>query len=140
LDNDGDQDIFFQQGGIYPYDEYYNSLFENPGFGTRWITLALEGKKSNRDGNGARIRVRIEEEGKTRDIYRWVGASGSFGGSSLQQEIGLGRASRIAEIEVYWPASDTTQRFTNVEMDAAYRIVEFATDPEPVTRKRFDLS
>jgi hypothetical protein len=140
LDNDGDQDVFFQQGGIYPYDEYYNSLFENPGFGSRWITLVFEGKKSNRDAVGTRVRVRIEEGGNERDIVRWVGSSGSFGGSSLQQEIGLGRASKIVEIEVYWPASDTTQRFHGVKMDSMYRIVEFAPELAPLARKRFDLS
>ncbi len=65
---------------------------------------------------------------------------GSFGGSSLQQEIGLGRASRIVEIEVFWPCSNTTQRFDNVEMDAAYRIIESEKELQPVQRARFELS
>jgi hypothetical protein len=136
VDKEGDEDLFLQSGGFFPYDFFFNSLYENPGHGNRWITVALEGTKSNRSGIGARIRVTVEQDGRPRDVYRWVGAAGSFGASSLQQEIGLGRAERIITLEVRWPRDGTTQRFGNVEMDRFYRIREGADVPEPVERIR----
>ena len=140
IDNDGDQDVFIDLGGIYPYDDYYSCLYENPGFGAHWITLSFAGVKSNRSAVGTRVHVRIDENGKPRDIYRWVGASGSFGGSSLQQEIGLGKASKIVFVEVYWPLSDTTQKFDDLEMDSFYKIQEFEKKAERLTRAAFPLS
>ena len=100
----------------------------------------LEGVESNRDALGARIRVRIEEGGAERDIYRWVWPSGSFGSSSTQQEIGLGQATRIVFLEVCWPATDTIQSFADVEPDAFYRITEFDDDLRKLSRKRISLS
>ena len=58
LDNDGDQDIYQVMGGAFSGDQYQNLLFENPGNDNHWITLQLVGVESNRDGIGARIRVR----------------------------------------------------------------------------------
>ena len=134
VDNDGDQDIYLQSGGIYPYDGYFNSLFENPGHGNRWLTLSLVGVESNRDAFGSRIRVRVEENGKPRDIYRWVWPNGSFGSSSLQQEIGLGKATRVISVDVHWPKTDVTQHLDGFELDSFYRITEGEAALEP---KRF---
>ena len=124
FDNDGDQDIFEQMGGAYPGDAYPSVLYENPGHGNAWVTLILEGTTSNRSALGTRIRVAVEEEGATRDIHAVVGSGGSFGGSSLQQEIGLGGAERIREIEVAWPAGGARQVFRDVEPHRTYRIRE----------------
>jgi hypothetical protein len=100
LDNDGDQDLFHQLGGFYPGDAYANALFENPGFGSAWVTLRLEGRSANRFGVGARIAVQVREPEGTRTIHVLAGSGGSFGGSSMQQEIGLGRAVAIEEIQI----------------------------------------
>jgi hypothetical protein len=139
IDNDGDEDLFLQSGGFFPYDYFFNSLYENPGHGNRWITVLLEGTESNRSGIGSRIRVTVEEDGRSRDVYRWVGAAGSFGSSSLQQEIGLGRAERIIALEVWWPRTDTTQRFEDLEPDRFYRVREGTGAPEEITRRRLAL-
>jgi hypothetical protein len=139
LDNDGDQDVFAQLGGFFEYDAFHNNLYENPGHGHSWITLELRGVDSNRYGLGSRIRVRIEENGEPRDVYRWVWASGSFGSSSWQQEIGLGAAERATEIEVYWPASDTTQSFRDVDVNRFYRVTERETELTEIERRRIVL-
>ena len=122
IDNDGDQDLFHQLGGFYPADAFRNALFENPG-GGRWLTLRLEGREANRFGVGARIEVRTLEGGEPRSIHLLVGTGGSFGGNSMQQEIGLGEANSIEEVIVRWPGSGTVQTFS-AELDTAYRVPE----------------
>jgi len=128
LDHDGDQDVFEQMGGFFRGDAYANSLYENPGFGQRWIAVELEGRRSNRSAIGARIRVDLVERGRTRSVWRWVGSGGSFGASPLRQTIGLGNAERIARIEIHWPTSGTTQVFDEVPCDRLVRVVEGAKD------------
>ena len=124
IDRDGDQDIYAVIGGAYEGDVFGNALFENPGHDNHWITLLLEGKTSNRDAIGVRIKVTVREGNLTREIHRTVGTGGTFGSSSLQQEIGLGQAEAIEEISIYWPTSKTQQAFTDVAMNHAYHIHE----------------
>jgi hypothetical protein len=124
IDNDGDQDIFEQMGGFYEADVAQNVLYENPGHGNRWITLRLEGRRSNRSAIGTRIRVQVTTPTGKRDIHATVGWGGSFGGNSLQQEIGLGDATAIVAIEVIWPATGQVQIFRDVTPERVYRIVE----------------
>jgi len=67
-----------------------------------------------------------------------VGTGGSFGGNSLQQEIGLGRATAIDTIEVAWPATDERQVFRDAAMDRVYKVVESdsALIPVPIEVSR----
>ena len=125
LDRDGDQDIYVQIGGFYPGDAFSDALYRNPGHGNRWVTVLLEGTRSVRSAVGGRISVEVETpDGTKRTIYGHVGTGGSFGGSSLQQEIGLGNATRIAVLTVKWPATGFIETFADVPMDAHLRIVE----------------
>ena len=130
FDRDGDQDIFEQMGGAKRVDHYRDALYENPGFGNRWIGLKLVGTKSNRSAIGARIRVDFTENGKKRSVYRHVDSGGSFGANPLQQHIGLGAAARADLVEVTWPASEIKQVFRDLPADAAYLITEEASSPE----------
>ena len=124
LDNDGDQDLFEQMGGAYLGDKYGDSLYENPGFGNRWLAVKAVGTQSNRAAIGARIRVQVVEGGERRTVYKYVNGGGTFGANPLRQTIGLGRAERIEELEVYWPTTNQTQKFTHVPLDAFIQIVE----------------
>ncbi len=124
LDGDGDQDLFEQLGGAYRYDGYRNALWENPGSGNAWIVLRLQGTKANRFGVGARIEVRVRRGSTHRSVYLVAGTGGSFGGSSLQQEIGLGKADAIERITIVWPGSGTRQSFEKVPLDRYYRAIE----------------
>jgi hypothetical protein len=124
IDHDGDQDVFSELGGAFPGDKYYNALYENPGFGNRFLTLKLEGVESNRSAIGARIRVDIEEDGQPRSIYRHVNSGGSFGAGPLLRSIGLGKATKIARLEIFWPKTGKTQEFTDVPLDQLLRIRE----------------
>ncbi|MFQ5600586.1 MAG: FG-GAP-like repeat-containing protein [Candidatus Krumholzibacteriia bacterium] len=124
LDNDGDTDVYQQMGGAFKGDEYYDSLYENPGFGHHWIGVRLVGVRSNRSAIGARIHVQIEEDGELRSIYRHVDSGGSFGANPLRQHIGIGKATRIRALEVFWPTTGRTQTFEDVAVDQTIRIVE----------------
>jgi tetratricopeptide (TPR) repeat protein len=124
LDNDGDQDIYHQLGGFYRGDAFHNALFLNPGNGNRSLTVRLVGTRSHRSGYGARIRVSVETPAGTREIHRAVGSVSSFGGSPNRQEIGLGDATSILELEVHWPASGTTQLFGTVEPGSFVQVTE----------------
>ena len=126
LDNDGDQDIYAVMGGAYPGDVFFNALFENPNNQNTWLTLALEGTTTNRSAIGTRIRVNVSmANGKDKDFYVVVGTGGSFGSSSLQQEMGLGDATKINEIEIKWAnKNQTVERFTEVALNKRYSIKE----------------
>ncbi len=140
LDNDGDQDILHQLGGAYPFDIFANALYVNPGTPNHWITLRLQGTKANRSAIGGRIEVRIREGERSRSVHSLVGSGGSFGASSLQQEIGLGNADEVSWIRVTWPGSGATQTFESVQLDRVYKIVEGSPELIEVAVTRFDLA
>ena len=134
LDRDGDEEIVFEVGGATPGDAHALRLFENPGHGGDWIALDLIGVKSNRAAIGARIAVTIESDGGRRVVHRSVGSGGSFGASPLQQHIGLGSGTRRVDVEIWWPTSNTRQRFANVEKNRFFEITEFAAAPKALDR------
>lgn len=139
IDNDGDQDVYVQMGGQLPGDKYYDALFENPGFGHRWITVKLVGARSNVSAIGARIHVEIVENGKPRSIYRHVNSGGSFGCNPLRQNIGLGNADKIELVEIYWPTTDLTQTFRDIPLNQAIQISENETQYKTLEIKPFVL-
>ncbi len=112
LDFDGDQDIYTVMGGAYEGDQANNLLFENPGNDqNKWLTVFAEGKTCNRDAFGSKIVVTVKTtNGALRKIFNSVGTGGSFGASSLRQEIGLGDAQSIESVEIIWakPAASST--------------------------------
>jgi hypothetical protein len=124
IDNDGDTDVYEEMGGAFYGDEFYDVLYVNPGFGHRWLGVRLIGVQSNRSAIGARIRVQVLEDGSTRSVYRHVTSGGSFGASPLRQHIGLGRASSIRQLEIFWPTTGRTQVFENIQPDQTIQIVE----------------
>jgi hypothetical protein len=87
-----------------------------------------------------RIKIAVATENGGRDIYATVTTGGSFGSSSLQQEIGLGQATSIRAIEITWPTTGKVQVFKNVGMNQMLKIREGDPVPVPIKLKRFDLS
>jgi tetratricopeptide (TPR) repeat protein len=139
LDNDGDQDIVVEVGGVTPGDSHALRLFETPGHGNDWISLKLVGVKTNRAGIGARIAVTVDNEGGRRSIHRMVTSGGSFGASPLEQHIGLGKAAGRVDVEIWWPVSNTRQRFADVGKNQVLEITELAPDYRRVVRPRTPL-
>ena len=134
FDHDGDQDLLHQLGGFYPADSFANLLFVNPGNGNRFVELDLEGRTANRSALGARIEVRVTTPSGPRSVFAQVSPGGSFGGSSLRQEIGLGDATKLDEIRVRWPGRVAEQVFTGAELDGLYRLVESKPGEEAAGR------
>lgn len=125
VDNDGDEDIFIKMGGAFPGDAYQNSFFVNPGQNdNRWISIKLEGTESNRMAIGSRVKVTFRENGIVRSVYRTVDSGASFGASTMRREIGIGQATSIDEIEIYWHGSGNVQVFRNVEPNQFITITE----------------
>jgi hypothetical protein len=140
LDNDGDQDIYMSIGGAYEGDVYYNALYENPGHGNGWLKLKLVGVKSNRAAIGARIKVTVDEPTGERNICKTVNSGGTFGCSPLRQEIGLGQARSIRNIEIWWPTSGIRQNFTDLKPNQCYTIREGDTNAVVTVLKSFTFA
>ena len=139
IDNDGAEDVFEKMGGAQAGDNYPSALYQNPGQGNHWITLELEGVKTNRAGFGARVDVTVNTSAGVRHIYRTVGYGSSFGGNPLRQHIGVGKATSVAAVEVFWPTSKTRQTFRTVGVDRAYRVREGEANLRPLQYKTFQL-
>lgn len=128
LDRDGDQDVYANMGGAVEGDAFPSALFENPNPAPEnaWVVLRLEGRTANRSAIGARIRITVTDRGGgVRVIHGTVSTGGSFGASSLQQEVGLGPAERIQELRVTWPNRQrTVDVHTGLAVNRYYRVVE----------------
>jgi hypothetical protein len=124
IDNDGDQDVFEELGGAFITDTAHSALYENPGNANGWIGLELAGVRSNRKAIGARIKLTVETGQGPRSIYRVVSSGGSFGGNPLRQQIGVGDASRVSGVEIFWPATGETQRVSGLQLRRWYEIRE----------------
>ena len=127
FDNDGDQDIFCVIGGAMEGDIFGDAFFLNPlGQESNWVTLQLEGTASNRSAIGARASlVVVDPKGKERTIFHTVSTGSSFGGNSLQLEIGLGGAVKIKSAVVRWPKRDRVKEvFEALEVKRVYKIKE----------------
>lgn len=141
LDNDGDQDIYIEMGGAFKGDAFHSALYMNPGQATQnnWVSLELVGIESNRSAIGARIKITITEDGRTRHIYRDVNSGGSFGASPLRTEIGIGRAGIIDEIEIQWPAG-RKEVFQNVKSNRFLRIREGERNIEEIDLRKLNFN
>ena len=136
LDRDGDEDVFEVIGGAYQGDVATSVLFENPGWpGRSWVNLTLEGTTANRSAIGARVQLIVSDSsGAARSIYRTVGQTSSFGSGPLQLHVGLGHASRIAEVRVQWPDRARSKSvYRDLRLNAFYRITQGSA---PVVLKR----
>ncbi len=139
LDNDGDEDIYAVIGGAFSGDVYQNVLFHNPGSPHAWVNLQLRGTRSNRLAIGARIKVLVATPTGERAIFRTVGSGGSFGASSLQQEIGLGDATSIVRVEVTWPGQEQrVDTYTALALRSFYRLREGDPQPQRLERTRIE--
>ena len=118
---------------------------ENPGQSNDSINVRLVGVKTNRAAIGTRITLAVENAGqagdlKARSIHRAVGSGGSFGANPMELHVGLGPSAHIKKVEVWWPASNTFQRFSDgPERTSSSRFREFAERYTKLERKAVRL-
>ncbi|MFO0890381.1 MAG: FG-GAP-like repeat-containing protein [Isosphaeraceae bacterium] len=115
LDNDGLLDVV-----VVPQNERLIVLKNRSPGGNHRVTLRLEGTSSNRDAVGAVVTVRAG--GRSQTLQRFGG--GSFeSASDPRLHVGLGRASRVDEIEVRWP-SGKVDRWKDLAADTGHLLRE----------------
>ncbi len=100
--------------------------------GNHWIAIKTVGTKSNRDGIGARLTLRV---GK-RTLVDEVRSGSSYDSQSdLRVHFGLGANARVDSLEVRWPNGDS-ERFSELKVDAVNTVIEGAgTVVEPDVKK-----
>ena len=98
-DDDGDLDVVMTTNNGPAY-----LLRNDTGATASWLRVRLEGKKANRDGVGARVRVTAG--GRT--MSSLVKSGGSYcSQSELILTFGLGTAQTADRVEVIWPGGPT---------------------------------
>jgi tetratricopeptide (TPR) repeat protein len=104
---------------------YLHNETARPG---HFITLQLEGTRSNRDAVGAR--VTISSDGR-RQVAQRHGGGSYLSASDPRLHFGLGEARRVDGIEVRWP-SGRLDRYAPLEADAAYHLREGSLEARPL--------
>jgi hypothetical protein len=113
LNNDGWMDVVTTALGERP------QLYLNRGGNLHWLTITLRGKRSNRDGFGARVEVNGQ--------MRFATATGSYLSSNDKRlHFGLGSA-ETADIDIRWP-SGIHQALRGVKADQ-FIVIEEAEQP-----------
>jgi hypothetical protein len=118
IDNDGAPDILITNNGGPAY------LFRNVG-GSRnnAIRIRTAGRRSNRDGIGAEVRV--TSGGSTN--WQTVHSGSSYcSQSELTLTFGLGKATQAESVEITWP-SGQHDTLRNLKANATYTIEEGGT-------------
>ena len=88
--------------------------------GNHWVELKTVGTRSNRDGIGARITLKV---GK-RTLLDEVRSGSSYDSNSdMRVHFGLGGATKIDDVQVRWP-SGLVERFPNLAVDAIHTLRE----------------
>ena len=93
-----------------------------------FVTLALEGTASNRDGVGASV---VLVAGSARRIAQRIGGGSYQSAGDPRLHFGLGDARRIESLEVRWP-SGLTDRFQDLPADTGYLLREGAGKVMPL--------
>lgn len=115
LDGDGALDVVVTQNGGPPI------LLRNElELDRSWLRIKLVGTRSNRDGIGARIAVKVGN----RELVRRVMPTRSYlSQSELPVTFGLGRAWKVRELVVHWP-DGSIQRLAEVPLNREIRVVQ----------------
>ena len=115
-DNDGRIDILVTTMGDRPFLAAQPRARPN-----HWLTLDLQGTKSNRDGFGARITLAGRKQNP--DTPKPAVPAAFLGQSDRRVHFGLGPSENVEKLEIRWP-SGTVQTLENVAADQILKIKE----------------
>ena len=116
LNNDGKIDVVVSAIG-QPAELLYNT---SPG-ANHWVVIETDGRRSNRDGIGTRIKL-VGQSGRVQ--YNQVTTSvGYVSSSDRRVHFGLGADAKIREIELRWP-SGTVQVLKDLAADRILKVTE----------------
>ena len=113
-DDDGDIDVLVANVAAQP------TLMRNDGASGHWVRLRLEGRDSNRAGIGARVEVTSGGRVQTDEVRS--GAS-FLSQSDLRLHFGLGTATSIERVVVYWP-SGRVEEYADLGVNQEHLLVE----------------
>ncbi len=119
FDRDGDLDTLVVNNGGIPI-LYRNDLVSDHG----WLKLTLKGVKSNREGIGAEVRVKMSEGGNP--MLRYLdGGSNFLSQCERLVHVGLGtmESPTVAEVEIRWP-SGVVQTLYDVTANEVLEVTE----------------
>ncbi|MGH9906941.1 MAG: CRTAC1 family protein, partial [Pyrinomonadaceae bacterium] len=115
IDNDGDLDVLVTTNGGPAI------LWRNDGGNANhFLKIRTVGSKSNRDGIGAQIRVKLSEGSLTQQVKS---GSSYCSQNELPVTFGLGKSDKVSSIEVIWP-SGTIDRVSNIAANQFLMIKE----------------
>jgi tetratricopeptide (TPR) repeat protein len=127
LDHDGRLDLL-----VVNQDEPLSFLRNQSARAGHFLTLRLEGTRSNRDAIGAVVTV--VAEGK-RQVKHRIGGGSYLAAGDPALHFGLGQASKVEAVEVRWP-SGHVDRWTNLGADTGYHLREAESKPAPLAGYR----
>jgi hypothetical protein len=124
IDNDGALDVVMTTNNGPAY------ILHNQGArNAHWLTLQLEGRKSNRDGIGAEIKV-VPATG-TAQYATVTTASSYLSASDRRVHFGLGKSTSVTDLEIRWP-SGMVQHLDRVSADQILTVTEPESAPSPL--------
>ncbi len=115
FDNDGRRDLLMTAIGDRPF--LLHNRRPDPG---HWLTLRLEGTRSNRDGFGAVIRATAD--GRT-TVHLARGGTTFLMQSDPRVHVGLGAATVVERLEIRWPSGEV-QTLHEVAVDRVLDVKE----------------
>ena len=116
LDNDGDLDIYASNYG------QASNFYQNNSETGNWLTVRLQGVRSNRDGIGAKVFIDTQHG---RQLQQIRSGSSLGAGHDMAAYFGLGEAERVSRLEIHW-LSGTVQVLNNIQANQVLTIVEEA--------------
>lgn len=115
LDNDGKVDVVVSR-----FDgpaEVFRNISPSA---AHWLILKAEGRRSNRDGIGAKIRLESASGVQYNHVTTSVGYAGS---SDRRVHFGLGKDALVEKLEIRWP-SGARQQLENIPADQILTVTE----------------
>jgi len=115
FDNDGDVDVV-----VNNLDGPPTLLRNDGGNKNNWITIKCVGTKSNRSAIGTRVKV---TSGERFQIDEVMSGSSYYSQNDFRLHFGLGRASKVDNVEVAWP-SGLKESFRNLPINQLFVVQE----------------